>query len=150
MGRLGYGAAVLVIVVTVLVAIGVGQKHPPHPLDVSAVAQRREQSAVRGADAEVKSGETLFGARGCSDCHTIAAGDYSGRLGPRLDAIAQGDSAKEILGNIASPPDDDPGYEPGLMPEDYGSRLTSHDLRALATYINAAASAAKGGEGSGG
>jgi Cytochrome c len=116
MRRAGLTLAAAVIVATVLVAVGVGQKHPPHALAVSTAAQARELSAVTHASSVVEDGETLFHSHGCSDCHTLAAAGYKGKLGPRLDAIAQGDSAKAILGNILSPPDDDPGYEAGLMP----------------------------------
>jgi mono/diheme cytochrome c family protein len=148
MRRAGLILAAVVIVATVLVAIGVGQKHPPHALALSATAQAREVSSVSRDGSPVRSGETLFHSHGCSDCHTLAAGGYKGRLGPRLDAIAQGDSAMAIVGNILAPPDDDPGYEAGLMPDNYKSRLTTHDLQAIATYIHAAASAAKGSAGS--
>jgi hypothetical protein len=68
--------------------------------------------------------------------------------GPRLDAQSQGDPAKAILGNIVTPPTDDPGYKAHLMPENYGSRLPSDDLAALAAFIHTAASAAKGSGGS--
>ena len=74
----------------------------------------------------------------------MAAGGYSGRLGPRLDVQSQGDPVNAVMANIEHPPDDDKGYEPGLMPENFGSRLSRSDLRALAVYVNAAASAAKG------
>jgi hypothetical protein len=142
--RTGTALAVLVIVATVLVAVGLGQKHPPHKLRISAASEAREVSVVNHGVAQVKDGELLFSSHGCDDCHTLAAGNYRGRLGPRLDVQSQGDSAKAIQGNIVSPPTDDPGYEAHLMPENYGSRLSSHDLVALAAFIHAAASAAKG------
>jgi mono/diheme cytochrome c family protein len=142
--RIGTALAVLVIVGTVLVAAGLGQKHPPHKLAISAAAETREVSAVNHGTAQAKDGELLFSSHGCGDCHTLAAGDYKGRLGPRLDVQAQGDPAKAVLGSIVTPPTDDPGYEAHLMPENYGSRLSSHDLGALAAFIHAAASAAKG------
>jgi hypothetical protein len=51
---------------------------------------------------QVKDGEMLFSSHGCADCHTLAAGNYKGRLGPRLDAQSQEDRAKAILGNIVT------------------------------------------------
>lgn len=136
--------AVLVVVVTVLVVTGVGQGSPPVKLPLSATAQAREITAVAGAGTEVKLGEHLFSVHGCNACHTMAAGGYKGRLGPRLDVQSQGDSINAVEMNIKEPPDDDKGYEAGLMPENFGSRLSADDLRALATYIHAAASAAQG------
>ena len=142
--RTGAGLAVLVLVATVLVAVGIGQGSPPHRLPITAAARAREVSAVNAAGGQVRAGEALFASHGCGACHTMAAGDYSGRLGPRLDVQSQGDSAKAVLQNIEHPPDDDPGYEAGLMPENFGSRLSAQDLAALAAYIHAAAAGAKG------
>ncbi len=142
--RVGMLVAVLVLVATVLVAAGIGQRHPPHRLKISKAAERREIAAVQTGSAEVRLGERLFSAHGCSDCHTMAAGNYDGRLGPRLDVQSQGDSVKAVLQNIEKPPDDDKGYEAGLMPKNFGSRLSHSDLRALAVYVHAAATAAAG------
>ena len=142
--RAGIGLALLVLVGTILVAAGVGQGAPPPALAISAAARAREVRAVAAAGDEVRQGEQLFDGHGCSDCHTMAAGNYSGRLGPRLDVQSQGDAVKAVLANIKHPPDDDKGYEAGLMPENFGSRLSAHDLHALAAYIHAAATAAKG------
>ena len=142
--RAGLGIAVLVLIGMVLVAAGVGQGDPPQALSISAAGRAREIRVVAAAGPEVHLGESLFDSHGCDDCHTMAAGNYSGRLGPRLDVQSQGDSISAVLGNIRNPPDDDKGYEKGLMPENFGTRLSSRDLRALAVYINAAATAAKG------
>ena len=144
MRRAGAGLAGLVLVVTVLVVAGVGQGAPPHTPSISAAAKRREIAAVQTGGAEVQLGKRLFYAHGCSNCHTMAAGSYDGRLGPRLDVQSQGNSVNAVIKNIEQPPDDDKGYEPGLMPQNFGARLSRSDLRALATYINVAATAAQG------
>ena len=143
--RAGFILTVLVLIGTVIVATGVGQGNPPAKLPLNATAAAREIHAVDTADAEVKQGEQLFSAHGCNQCHTMAAGGYDGRLGPRLDVQSQGDSVNAVEMNIKMPPDDDKGYEAGLMPENFGSRLSASDLHALAEYIHAAASAAQGG-----
>ncbi len=74
----------------------------------------------------------------------MAAGGYQGLLGPRLDVKAQGNKVNDILKNITQPPVDHQGYEAGLMPENFGNRLSNADLHALAVYIHAAATAAAG------
>jgi mono/diheme cytochrome c family protein len=141
--------AVVVLVITVLVAVGVGQGSPPPKLAISRAAIDRELAAVQNGSPEVKEGEALFSAHGCNACHTMAAGNYDGLLGPRLDVQSQGDNTHAIMMNIEQPPDDDKGYEAGLMPENYAKRLSRHDLLALATFIHAASAAAKGSGGSG-
>jgi mono/diheme cytochrome c family protein len=142
--RAGTVAAGLVLVVTALVAVGLAQGSPPHALPISPGARAREITAVAKAGPMVAHGETLFDDHGCADCHTMAAGGYEGLLGPRLDVQAQGDKVDDILKNITQPPDDDKGYEAGLMPEDFGKRVSKADLHALAVYIHTAATAAAG------
>jgi mono/diheme cytochrome c family protein len=143
--RGGFLLAVLVLIGTVIVATGLGQGNPPPKLALNATAAAREVRAIGTANAEVKHGEQLFDVHGCNACHTMAAGGYDGRLGPRLDVQSQGDSVNAVEMNIKHPPDDDKGYEAGLMPENFGSRLSASDLHALAVYVHAAASAAQGG-----
>ena len=87
-------------------------------------------------------GEQLFDEHGCGDCHTMAAGGYGGRLGPRLDAILQGTGVSQIQADIIHPPPDIPGFEAGLMPQNFGSRLPRGDIRALAAFIRTAAQGA--------
>ena len=140
--RLGEVAALVILVGTVLVAAGVGQGSPPPRVHMSARAARNEISAVAHGSALVRHGEQLFGAHGCGDCHTLAAGNYGGRLGPRLDAFLQGASPGAIEAFIIHPPHTIPGYEAGLMPENFGSRLPRSDVRALAAFIHAAAQGA--------
>jgi mono/diheme cytochrome c family protein len=139
----------VITVVTVMVLTGVGQGSPPKAFPITAAAVHRELTAVAAGGSEVTRGEALFSAHGCNACHTMAAGGYDGRLGPRLDIQSQGDPVNVVEGNIIDPPDDDVGYEKGLMPENFAKRLSKSDLLALATYIHAAASAAAGSQGSG-
>ena len=142
--RVGVVAAGLVLVVTALVAVGLAQGSPPHALPISPGAQAREIAAVEHAGPVVAHGQALFDDHGCGDCHTMAAGGYKGRLGPRLDVQAQGNKVDDIVKNITHPPNDDKGYEAGLMPKNFGKRLSQADLHALAVYIDTAATAAAG------
>lgn len=137
--RLGAIAAVVILIGTGLVAAGVGQGSPPPAFPLSRQAARSEISAVARGSALARRGERLFGAHGCGDCHTLAAGGFGGRLGPRLDAILQGTSAGRIEQDIISPPRTIPGYEAGLMPQDFGSRFPRGELRALAAFVATAA-----------
>lgn len=140
--RLGVTGAVVVLVVTVLVAAGVGQGSPPAAFPLSEKAVRGELAAVAHSSALARHGQHLFGTHGCGDCHTIAAGGYGGRLGPQLDAILQGTGVSQIEADIIHPPHSIPGFEAGLMPENFGSRLPQADIHALATFIEAAAQGA--------
>jgi mono/diheme cytochrome c family protein len=135
----------LVAAGTVLVAAGVGQGAPPRQPPLSARAQAREIRALVHAGPQVRRGERLFAAHGCDACHTIAAGGYGGRLGPRLDVQSPGTSSGEIESSIVDPPHSVPGYEAGLMPEDFARRLPHRDIQALAAFIATAGRAANRG-----
>ncbi|HTU28346.1 MAG TPA: c-type cytochrome [Solirubrobacteraceae bacterium] len=145
--RLAMLAAVAVLVVTALVAAGVGQGSPPPAYPVSAQAARSEIAAVAHGSALARRGEQLFDTHGCGDCHTMAAGHYGGRLGPRLDAILQGTGVSQIEADIIHPPHNIPGFEAGLMPENFGSRLPHADIEALAAFLQTAARGAASGGG---
>ncbi|HEY3771739.1 MAG TPA: c-type cytochrome [Solirubrobacteraceae bacterium] len=145
--RLSALAAVVVIVATVLVAAGVGQGSPPPAYPLSHRAASSEIAAVAHGSALARRGEQLFDEHGCGDCHTMAAGGYGGRLGPRLDAILQGTGVSQIEADIIHPPRDIPGFEGGLMPENFASRLPRGDIQALAAFIRTAAQGAAAGSG---
>jgi mono/diheme cytochrome c family protein len=145
--RLGVLAAGVVLVITVLVAVGVGQGSPPPTYPVSQRAIHSEIAAVTNGSALARHGEQLFDEHGCGDCHTMAAGGYGGRLGPRLDAILQGTGVSQIEADIVHPPNSIPGFEAGLMPENFGSRLPRSDVHALAVFLHTAAQGAAAGSG---
>ena len=145
--RAGAVAALAVLVATILVALGVGQGSPPPAYPVSPRAAHREIAAVAHGSALARRGEQLFDTHGCGDCHTLAAGGYGGRLGPRLDAILQGTGVSQIEALIVHPPHSIPGFEAGLMPENFASRLPRADIRALAVFLRTAAQGAAGGGG---
>jgi mono/diheme cytochrome c family protein len=136
--------AALVAIATVLVGIGVGQGSPPKGTTLSASAKAAEVKGIASAGPQVKRGEELFASHGCGACHTIAAGGYKGRLGPELDAVLPGVKPAAVEKLITDPPHTFPPYQAGLMPRDFGTRLSSGDLQALAAFVSAAASAAHG------
>lgn len=138
------GLLVVVLAGTVLVAAGIGQGSPPPRLPIAGRAAVREIKAVKKGGAVVRAGERLFDSHGCSSCHTMASDGYAGRIGPRLDVQSQGNPVAEIEGKIANPPTGDVGYQAHLMPENFGERLSGHDIHALAVYVHAAARAASG------
>lgn len=87
-------------------------------------------------------GQRLF-AIWCSGCHTTVA-DGPTALGPSLAGIAtratsnpDGLSAAEWLMRETVSPNTTlaPGFAPGLMPADYGERLSAEQLDALVAYM---------------
>jgi len=93
------------------------------------------------------------GAAGCGGCHTLAAAGTSGMVGPNLDQRLRSDCAtaksKQARGAslqqcirtaIVKPYAFLPsGYSSGIMPADFGQRLTSDQIAALVTFLASAA-----------
>lgn len=146
MKPLRLAAIAVVIIVSALVLVGVAQPSAPPTPSLSGgqlhAERQRVAAAPDGAD-----GQKEFKSEGCNACHTVGAGKYDGKIGPRLDVTLKGDDAGGILGDITNPQADiAEGYPGDVMPKDYRSRIPAHDLKEIADYLHAAAGAApKGG-----
>jgi len=88
-------------------------------------------------------GEQLFTSSGCGGCHAIE-GTSSGEVGPNLTQIAQvaatrkdGVSAEDYIRESILNPNAFvvEGFQPNLMPQNYGQQLSSRDLGDLLDYL---------------
>ncbi len=91
-------------------------------------------------------GRALFAANGCSGCHTLAKADANGTTGPDLDkqlesdAKAAGKPLREFVRQSIIEPDAfvAKGYSSGLMPKDFGDKLSPEQLKTLVDYVSSA------------
>lgn len=73
----------------------------------------------------------------CGSCHVLTAAGTTGTIGPSLEKLAKDDKVPQITEMIVKPNAEVvKGYQPGLMPQDYGTRLGPKAVAALAAYIN--------------
>jgi cytochrome c oxidase subunit 2 len=89
-------------------------------------------------------GRSLFLDLGCGACHTLLDASTVGLLGPSLDGFSQIAPAR-VLGEEAiaytkaSLVDPDlyivDGYPSGIMPRDFGERLSVEEIEALISYL---------------
>ena len=79
-------------------------------------------------------GGEVFTRMGCGSCHTLAAAGSTGTLGPDLDWRLDTHSAQSLEAAILSPPGT------GLMPTDFGRRMTDAELDALVRFLLSARS----------
>jgi cytochrome c551/c552 len=86
----------------------------------------------------------VFTQFGCAACHTLAAAGSNGQVGPPLDdlgAIAAsrvpGLSAEEYVHQAIVEPGAFvvPGFAAGLMPPDFGQRMTDEQVDALVEFL---------------
>jgi len=80
-------------------------------------------------------GAAIFAANGCGSCHTLSVADASGTVGPDLDRI-ETPTAAFIRQSIVEPNKEvEEGFSPGIMPQDFGDKLSSDELDALVEYL---------------
>lgn len=73
----------------------------------------------------------------CGACHALADAGTNGQTGPDLDKSIAQDDAASIKEMIVSPDVEIvPGYQKGIMPQDYGKTLSPEELDALVNYLD--------------
>lgn len=97
-------------------------------------------------------GKQVFSANGCASCHTLAAANATGTVGPNLDTRLKSDCAlpasqkirgttldaciqKAIVDPYAYLPS---GYAAGVMPSNFGTKLKPNEITALVNFLSTA------------
>jgi cytochrome c oxidase subunit II len=80
-------------------------------------------------------GATVFADNGCASCHTFKPANATGTVGPDLDKIDNPTSAF-IKQSIVDPNKVvTKGFQPNIMPQDFGDKLSPDELDALVEYL---------------
>jgi mono/diheme cytochrome c family protein len=91
-----------------------------------------------------------FFATNCGGCHILAQAGTTGNVGPNLDEALQGMSATQISQSISDPNAViAPGFQPNVMPQNFGQTLTPPQLQQLVAYLQQATGGGGGGGGGG-
>jgi mono/diheme cytochrome c family protein len=120
--------------------------------DVSAYVA--SVAGVPGAKPPQLAPPELF-AEQCGICHALSAAGTTSTTGPDLDQVLAGKDAAYIEKQIVDPNSEiAQGFQPNVMPQDFGTTLTDKDLEGLVDYLlesvgGGGGSAASGGGGSG-
>jgi len=81
------------------------------------------------------SGEQIFSSAGCDGCHTLAAAGATAEVGPDLGQLGDVDAAF-IRKSIVDPNAEiEEGFEPDVMPQNFGDELSKEELDALVKYL---------------
>jgi mono/diheme cytochrome c family protein len=92
-------------------------------------------------------GAQVFANNGCGSCHTLAAANSGGTTGPDLDEVLPGQSEGEIEESIVDPEAKiAQGYPAGVMPQEFGQKLSEEELKQLVEYLGESAGKESGGE----
>jgi cytochrome c oxidase subunit II len=82
-------------------------------------------------------GDADTGATACATCHTLADAGAKGQVGPDLDKVLKGKDAAFIKESILNPDKViAPGYQPGVMPPNFGDTLSPQQVDALVKYLS--------------
>jgi cytochrome c oxidase subunit 2 len=82
-------------------------------------------------------GNAATGATACATCHTLADAGAKGQVGPDLDKVLKGKNAAFIKESILTPDKViAPGYQPGVMPPNFGDTLSAEQVAALVKYLS--------------
>jgi mono/diheme cytochrome c family protein len=94
-------------------------------------------------------GAQVFANNGCGGCHTLAAAEAGGTVGPNLDEALPGQTAKMIEESIVDPNAEIvKGYPANVMPANFKQALSPKELEDLVQYLMKETSGGKGKGGS--
>jgi mono/diheme cytochrome c family protein len=89
-------------------------------------------------------GAQVFANNGCAGCHTLAAANAGGSVGPDLDKVLPGQSAAQITESIVDPNAKiTPGYPANVMPDNFEQLIPSDQLKQLVQYLISSTSGKK-------
>lgn len=134
------GTRVIVALAALVLALGTlsacggddGEEEAADP----AITETQPTDTAPAEDGEAPSGEQVFVDTGCGSCHTLAAADATGTIGPDLDETVTGESVDRIRMSIVDPDAEiTEGFSEGVMPSDYGEQLSEAEIDALAKFI---------------
>ena len=94
-------------------------------------------AAAVDAKALFTAGDADTGATACATCHTLADAGAKGQVGPDLDKVLKGKDAAFIKESILTPDKEiAPGFQPGVMPPNFGDTLSAEQVDALVKYLS--------------
>jgi len=93
--------------------------------------KEKEAAAAAGS----AQGKTLF-TQQCGTCHTLADAGTTAEVGPDLDKVLAGKNADFIRKSIVDPNAEiAPGFQPNVMPGNFGESLSQQQLESLVEYL---------------
>ena len=127
-------AAILVVFALLLAGCGGGEEVSPTPATVEGTVPTETSEPV--ADGDPAAGKEVYTAQGCGSCHVFEAAGSSGQTGPNLDESLQGKDAEYVRESIVAPDAQiAEGFQPGIMPKNYGEMLSDKQLADLVAFL---------------
>lgn len=100
------------------------------------VAQVAGVPGIEPPEATGGPGGQVFANNGCGSCHTFAAANASGTIGPNLDEVLAGQSDADVEESVVDPDAKlASGFQAGVMPANYGDSITPEDIKLLIEFL---------------
>jgi cytochrome c oxidase subunit 2 len=130
-------ARTVLIVLCVLLVAGCGGEKTVSPTgEVEGTVSTAAPPPPPAKKGNPAAGKTVFAQNGCGGCHTFKAAGSKGTVGPNLDDVLKGKDAEFVMESITDPNAEiASGFQPNLMPQDYGSKLDSQQLADLVAFL---------------
>jgi mono/diheme cytochrome c family protein len=91
-------------------------------------------------------GAQVFATNGCSGCHTLAAAEAGGTVGPNLDEFLPDQTPAQIEESIVDPNAKIvEGFPSNVMPSDYRTKIKPDELKELVEFLVKSTSKQGGG-----
>jgi mono/diheme cytochrome c family protein len=91
-------------------------------------------------------GAQVFAANGCGGCHTLAAAEAGGTVGPDLDEVLPGQTAAQIEESIVNPnAKTEKGYPLNVMPDTFDTSISPKEMEQLVEFLITSTSKKGGG-----
>jgi mono/diheme cytochrome c family protein len=88
---------------------------------------------------DAAAGKKAFTDAGCGGCHAFQAAGTNASVGPNLEEALKGKDAAFIEESIKDPNAKvASGFSPGIMPQEYGSQLSSKEIADLVAFLQTA------------
>ena len=116
------------------------QTTPPSTSGRSTGGQTGGGTTTTGGGAaptgDAAAGKQVFMSTGCGNCHTLSEAGATGTVGPNLDDVLNGKPPDFIRESIIDPNKDiAPGFQPNIMPSNYGQSLQPKQIDDLVALL---------------
>jgi len=129
----------LLIALTLAVVLaGCGGEKTVQPVPETVEGEVPQGGTTTLPEGDPAAGKTVFTSvtPSCGSCHTFTPAGTNGTTGPNLDETLQDDDPASIVESIVNPDAQiTPGFQPGLMPKDYGEKLSEQQLADLVAFL---------------
>jgi mono/diheme cytochrome c family protein len=132
----------LVLFVATLAAVEVFAKEPKEEATAGETTTETAGTTTQATQpppapaGDATAGKQVFLAQGCGGCHMFSAAASTGSVGPNLDEVLQGKDAAFIRESIEDPNKEiAQGYQPNVMPDNFGETLTPKQLDDLVAFL---------------